>query len=153
MAPKQNRAAGGSQGAADDDKARDSHAYAPDAPKIKAPSVELAIENALAAFPDLTPNGFGGGCLEKLNPHEVETAIAFLNVCGGAKQPTVGSYSLKHLAEDWGGKFAHCPYISNGAVIVAAHALGFVIRPHGGGIGVAKRGLNKITQPARRGRS
>jgi hypothetical protein len=120
-------------------------------------TAEQTIANALAAFPDLTPNGLGAhGDAEDFNPHEVATAIAFLQLCGRAKKPTIGSYSLKHLAEDWGGKFADCPYITNGAVIVAAHALGFPIQPssYGGpnpGIGVNWRGLEQVMQP-RRGR-
>ena len=120
------------------------------------PIVQLHRErnsNALAAFPGLTANGFGGGRFEKPDPHEVETAIMFLSMCGPAQQTTYGSYSLKHMCEDWGGIFANCPYVTNGALIVAAHALGFVIRPYGrgnpnAGIGVGnKRLLRQIMKP------
>jgi hypothetical protein len=111
---------------------------------------EQAIAGALTAFPDLTPIGFGAHAdAEKFNPHQVATAIAFLQLCGPAKKPTIGSYSLKHLAEDWGGRFAGCPYITNGAVIVAAHALGLPIQPYhyGGpnaGIGINWRALEQV---------
>jgi hypothetical protein len=111
-----------------------------------------AIAAAIAEFPDLNPNGFGGvGEVGEWNHKEIETAIAFLQLCGGAKQPTHGSYTLKHMAEDWGAQSGQ-PYIGNGELIVAAHALGFVIKRYSrgspnAGIGVRKRVLAKIMRP------
>jgi hypothetical protein len=114
--------------------------------------IDHVIVEALKTFPALTPNGLGVAFPDRdWNHHEIESAMTFLDLCGHAPKPTVGSYTLKHMVEDWGGQCAGCPYVSNGAVIVAAHALGFPIKPYGGGnpnagIGVKLRSLKKFTK-------
>ena len=116
--------------------------------------IAQAIIDAISAFPNLTPDGIGSVLIgnRKWDHQQIETAIAFLKMVGATKQPTVGSYTLKHMVEDWGQRFRRSPYVANGAVIVAAHALGFVVKPYGrgnpnAGIGVGKRLLKKIMQP------
>lgn len=56
--------------------------------------------------------------------NEVRAAMAWLSLCGRTK--TVNrrdsSYSLKHECEQWAGR-----YVSNGALLMAAHLLGFTI--------------------------
>ena len=120
----------------------------------KRDSIEKMIAAALAAFPDLTPVGFATRCSEKLNPLEVDTALSFLQSCGHTKQAKYSSYFLKHCVEDWGAAYGLAPYVTNGALIVAAHALGFVIKRHGdspnAGIGVTARSLKRMKQTARR---
>jgi hypothetical protein len=85
-----------------------------------------AITVAKAAFPSLGDFGFGKPW-EPINPAHVATAMAFLNRCRKTKKPTRGSYGLKHLAERWGRDNGLEPYITNGALIVAAVALGFKV--------------------------
>lgn len=97
-----------------------------------------AIEMAKAAYPRLCPNGMGLGnnwrdteALERdrsrFSPANVETAIAYLRQCRPAKRPTVSSYHLKHLAEQWGRENNMQPYIANGELIAAAIYLGIKI--------------------------
>ncbi len=88
---------------------------------------KIAIKLALAKHRDLTPAGFGGGKHGDFDHRQIETALAFLELCGSAPVPTYGSYTLKHVCEDWGAIFSRTPYIANGAIIVAAIALGLVV--------------------------
>lgn len=107
------------------------------------------IAAAVAEFPDLTPFGFFGGGSD-WDPKEVATAIEFLKLCGRSKRATRSSYALKHDAERWGRATGGAPYITNGALIVAAHTLGFVIRRYAGQnprIGISLRGLRRCMQP------
>lgn len=46
------------------------------------------------------------------------------------RRPTVFSYSLKHLAENWGQRVGMRSYVSNGALILAAFELGLTIKPY-----------------------
>jgi hypothetical protein len=57
---------------------------------------------------------------------QVERAKSFLSKLTVTKRATVNSYELKHMAE------RGARYISNGAMIVAAIALGIPVRSAGG---------------------
>ena len=110
---------------------------------------ENAISSTIFAFPGLTPNS-----TEKLYSLQVETAMAFLQLCGRPKRPNYDSQYLKHVAEDWGAKVG-CPYISAAALTAAAIALGFSVKMYGdknpyAGVGVNKRGLERITENLRK---
>jgi hypothetical protein len=59
-------------------------------------------------------------------PHQIATAIEFLDQCRPVRRGTVTSYRLKHLIEAWAGF-----YISNGAALIAADALEFELTPLG----------------------
>jgi hypothetical protein len=79
---------------------------------------------------------------------QIATAAAFLATLEPIKTARVSSYHLKHVAEKWGRENGMEPYVTNGALIVAAAALGFAIEPprHGGpnvGVGVSQRSLQK----------
>jgi hypothetical protein len=80
---------------------------------------------------------------------QVATALAFLRLCERTKTPRQGSYGLKHVAERWGEATDRAPYVSNGALIVAALALDLVVEPHGYGspnaiVGVARRSVDRL---------
>jgi hypothetical protein len=55
---------------------------------------------------------------------QVQVATAWLSLCGRRKTVNrkVSSYTLKHECERWAGR-----YVSNGALLMAAHSLGFAI--------------------------
>jgi len=62
---------------------------------------------------------------------ELATAAAFLRLLtptATASYKSPGSYGLKHDAERWGRSHGMAPYVSNGALIAAAVALGLPIR-------------------------
>src|SRR5207248_8631498 len=64
-----------------------------------------------------------------IQPEEVATAMAFLQMLRPTKLAYVSSYSLKHAAENWGREVGLRAYVSNGALILAALTLGLVVRP------------------------
>jgi hypothetical protein len=108
--------------------------------------VAAALKKALAAYPNLTPNGFD----ETNRPFagdypfsciEVATALAFLKQCQPAQRATYTSYELKHMAEDWGQANGLAGFVSNGALIVAAVALDFPIRRKGLDLWRLERGI------------
>ena len=111
-------------------------------------TVEAAIDAALAAFPDLTPEGFGGRSSDPFGFAEVATAIAFLRRCKPKKVPNRNSYALKHAAERWGRRNGMAGYVSNGALILVAVYLGFTISDPDGGpnvfIGVGRRSVREL---------
>jgi hypothetical protein len=80
-------------------------------------------------FPFLSANGLRGGrgAVDAVDPDHVETAIAFLKLFGSTKRGTIGSYTLKHDCENWGSKNGRSPYVSNGALIIAALELGLPV--------------------------
>jgi hypothetical protein len=98
---------------------------------------------------------------------EVETAIEFLAMLDPTKTGRVDSYKVKHVAEDWGRCHDLSGYVSNGAVIAAALALGLAVEPCGPPwagspnvmIGVSEKSLrrkmigNDFMRRERRGRS
>ena len=112
-------------------------------------SPNFAIKLALRKYPNLAPAGFDGKKSE-FDHQQIETALAFLEMCGSAPFPTYGSYTLKHVAEDWGAIFSHTTYVANGCIIAAAAALGLVVQryPEPGspnaGIGVDRTKTQKI---------
>jgi len=64
---------------------------------------------------------------------EIERATAFLEQCGRRKtlNRTCTSYGLKHEAERWAannGWRERGGYVSNGALLMAAHRMGFQIK-------------------------
>jgi hypothetical protein len=66
---------------------------------------------------------------------EIATAGAYLRLLTPRKTVPRGgvlsSYGLKHHAEDWGRANGMAPYVSNGALIAAAVALGLPVRTGG----------------------
>lgn len=59
---------------------------------------------------------------------EIHTATAFLSLCRPSSR-RCGSYGLKHQAEGWGSRSGLAPYVSNGALILAAYLLDYSVRP------------------------
>src|SRR5204863_6848975 len=80
-----------------------------------------------------------------IQPDEVATAMAFLQMFRPTQRAYVSSYSLKHAAENWGRTVGLRAYVSNGALILAALMLGLAVRPSNGwlnpnaAIGTSKR--------------
>ena len=66
-----------------------------------------------------------------IKPGEIATAIECLSQLDPTKTGRVDSYRLKHLAEEWGRRNDQSGYVSNGALIVAALAIGLVVEPCG----------------------
>lgn len=84
-----------------------------------------------------------------LSTQEIKTCAAFFARVGKVKSPNFSSYHLKHVAETFGKINGGSPYVSNGALIATAIALGYVVElsRHGGpncAIGVSARDLAKI---------
>lgn len=63
---------------------------------------------------------------------QVAAATRWLARCRMVIRPTVSSYAAKHWAERWAGS-----YVSNGALLVAAHHCGVPMRESRGVIGPA----------------
>ena len=87
-----------------------------------------------------------------LDADGLATAGAFLRLLTPTRSVNMrspGSYGLKHDAERWGRSQGMAPYVSNGALIAAAVALGYPIR-HGRrgspnvSVGVSLRDLQKL---------
>jgi hypothetical protein len=76
---------------------------------------------------------------QRIDVDQIETAMAFLKKLQKTKKPTVGSGTLKHHAEDWAKEAGGCRYISRGALIAGALAMGLTTRrcQYGGDILVA----------------
>jgi hypothetical protein len=116
------------------------------------PEVQDAVDVALARYPDLGSNGFGDPRYPffAISTDEVEiaTAIAFLRQCTPIQTPNHSSYGLKHLAERWGESVGQSAYVSNGALLVAAVYLDFVVRRRhdslNADIGVSVRSLRAL---------
>jgi ProP effector len=106
-----------------------------------------ALDQALTAYPTLTPSGFAPNP-DPFDLAAVASALAFLRTCTPAPTPSANSYSLKHSVESAVGH-----YVSNGAVIVAAHYLQLPIRPIPGtanaSIGVSQQ---RFAQPTTTGK-
>jgi hypothetical protein len=113
-----------------------------------------AIAVARKRYPTLVPNGFAQPRHilgyddrpgDKHDPREVATAIAYLGRCARTRSANYNSYGLKHGAEDWGDRNDMSPYVSNGALIVAAVYLGLKVVPDPGtpnaAIGVSSRSV------------
>jgi hypothetical protein len=106
-------------------------------------------------FPRFGANGLYPGRRREpspIQPDQVLTAMAFLRMFTPTKRAYCSSYTLKHAAENWGGKLGLCSYVSNGALILAALMLGLVVRPYdcwgvnpNAGIGISKRDFRRIT--------
>jgi hypothetical protein len=132
-------------------------------PRIPITSADLDwAMQAHKQFPKVTsygfslPRNYSDAWADGLDPghlQEIAAARAFLR----ALAPTAphrnlhGSYSLKHLAESWAG----C-YIREGAVILAALALGLAVKPydhpgHGGYVGVTRSSVKKLLATAMNG--
>ena len=116
-------------------------------------------------FPDLSGDGVRlppGAVPQEIHTDQVETAMAFFALLRPTKRPTTGSGTLKHHAEDWGSINGLCPYVSRGATIVAAIALGYPVRAYryGGDVAIGVsipylrdvNGLTLAARIARRGR-
>src|SRR5215469_4734871 len=77
---------------------------------------------------------------------QVETALAYLALLKPTKVAALGSYGLKHRAEEWGRDNGHCSYVTNGALIEAAIRLGLRVVPTGitARIGVSRRSVEQL---------
>jgi hypothetical protein len=78
----------------------------------------------------------------------VATAIAFLRLCKRGRIARLGSYHLKHCAEQWGALNGLSSFVSCGALIAAAVYLGYTVEPHVSGpnanIGVAPMSVKRV---------
>lgn len=108
----------------------------------------------------VSPNGVGGGPNRDngFDVAQLATAGAFLRLLrptATATDGSPGSYGLKHDAERWGRAHGMAPYVSNGALIAAAVALGLPMRRHPGdspnvGVGVSRQDLSRLRAEAER---
>src|SRR5438270_12578567 len=95
-----------------------------------------AIEFAKRRFPRLSADGIvpvsGARCHQPIMAAEVECAADFLSILAPIETARVDSYALKHACEDWCREHdERRRYISNGALMVAALALGLPVQPCG----------------------
>jgi hypothetical protein len=131
-------------------------------PQIEQRSSKNIIDGATALalarrrFRKLSADGirvYPGSAPQDIHADQVETAMAFLKLLRPTAKPTVGTGSLKHHCEDWGGLNGLCAYISRGALISAAVALGLTVRPNRSGadveIGVSIKDLRKLNEQTR----
>lgn len=97
----------------------------------------MTLRQVLEGNPSLTPSGYRWGrdanrydwwarTPQRTFELQFDDACRVLMSAERVKVPTVGSYGLKHVVE----RLVH-NYISNGAVICAALALGFSVKPGG----------------------
>ena len=150
---------------------------------IELAAAKRAIEDVMAEYPTVSGTGFGisnfnrhstrNECLKLLAVErdyllteeaecQVATATAFLQQCVLTVTPRENSYHLKHVAEGWGRRHGYMPYVSNGALIVAALAGGVVVKPFdreaadinarvgsyspNAAVGVSKRSVDRISK-------
>jgi len=117
----------------------------------------VAIEFARLRFRKLSGDGiriYPGSKPQQIRSDQVETAMKFLKLLRPTKKPTIGSGTLKHLAEDWGNDVGLCAYVSRGAMTAAAVACGFTVQafkqgPHVS-IGINRRDLAMMSASLRR---
>jgi hypothetical protein len=109
-----------------------------------------AIAEAVAAFPDLSPNGFHASDRPPFDYDEVVTALEFLRGCQCRTKATQSSNLIRRLCEEWSG----ARRISVGAIIVAAHAYGYPIDPdrNDAGIGILTADMTRLTRMRDRAR-
>jgi hypothetical protein len=90
-------------------------------------TAQPTIDIARRRFRRLSANGIhpGRGVPQDIVTSQVEDASDFLSLLAPTKTARVCSYVLKHIAEHWAGS-----YISNGALIMAALALGLVVETY-----------------------
>lgn len=77
--------------------------------------------------------GDGLGPPEPFVRAQVLTAVRYLRCLRPtitARPRSPGSYGLKHDAERWGERHGMAPYVTDGALIAAAIALGVPVEPH-----------------------
>jgi hypothetical protein len=89
--------------------------------------IDEAITAAQGVYRDLGKHGFGDTGGEPFDREQIDTAVTFLRQCRKARRGVVSSCQLQHVVTDWGATVGRAPYVSNGATIIAAHALGFNI--------------------------
>ncbi|KJC44812.1 hypothetical protein UP09_14265 [Bradyrhizobium sp. LTSP885] len=89
-----------------------------------------ALEIARRRFCRISADGIllarRGAPYQEIIVEQVNRAMEFLATLTPTKSARACSYQLKHAAESWAGA-----YISNGALIVAAIALGLKVRSAG----------------------
>jgi hypothetical protein len=94
-----------------------------------------AILDAKLRFPKISADGVcvgvRGARFQAIVPNQVGIAMEFLSQLISTKTPRTSSYQLKHVGEDWGKRYGYCRYLSNGAMIVAALALGLPVAEAG----------------------
>lgn len=64
-----------------------------------------------------------------ISTDQVSTAARFLRLLRPTSSVNCNSYYLKHVAEAWGRQNGGAPYITNGALIIAATALSILVKP------------------------
>jgi hypothetical protein len=134
--------------------------------RAKLSSAAQAIVTARKIFPDLSGDGIRlppGAVPQELRLDQIDTAMQFFGLLRPTKHPTVDSGSLKHNCEDWGSVNGMSSYVSRGATIAAAIALGYPVRAYRNGgdvaIGLSIGDLRKVNagtltaRIARRGQS
>jgi hypothetical protein len=98
-------------------------------------AITKSIQNARRKFPNISADGIRiavrGAPFQEIVPDQVATAIECLSMLEPTKIARIDSYRLKHLVEEWGRHHEACKYVSNGALIVAALALGLFVEPCG----------------------
>jgi len=113
------------------------------------------IERARVRFPEISANGiypFPGSELQEIVPDQIDTALEFLARLEPTKTGRIGSGTLKHDCENWGGVTGLSAYVSRGALTVAALALGYTVQTYppqwsrnpNVAIGVRKKDLRRI---------
>jgi hypothetical protein len=94
-----------------------------------------AISDAKMRFPKISADGVcvgvRGARVQPIVPNQVGAAMEFLSQLTSTRTPRTSSYQLKHVGEDWGKCYGLCRYISNGAMIVSALALGLPVEAAG----------------------
>ncbi len=107
----------------------------------------MTLKEIRAKYPTLCATGLGISNFKPRSPYEkqlaelaesrrclfdsqdeIHTARAFLALCRPSRS-RCGSYGLKHQAEGWGARSDLSPYVSNGALILAAYLLDYDVRP------------------------
>jgi hypothetical protein len=110
-----------------------------------------ALVLALRRYSRLSGDGvrvfYPGAKPQVIEHDQVETAIRFLKKLLKTKRASVGVGSLKHDCENWGREHGLCCYISRGALISAAVALGYSVTPHA--VGVSKKDLSRLVNDVR----
>ena len=109
-----------------------------------------ALAFARRRYSRLSADGVGvypGAEPQAIHANQVETAMRFLKKLVKTKRAAVGVGTLKHVAEDWGREHGLCAYVSRGALISAAVALGYPTTAYY--VGVSQKPLARLISNVR----
>jgi hypothetical protein len=97
--------------------------------------------------------GFPGTRRTPVSDKQVAVCVEFFRQCRPTKtfsRRSPVSYALKHVVENWARRNKCGGYVSNGALIIAALAVGLRIRPHRYGpnatIGLRREDIDRLTK-------